>query len=54
LAVRQEPNGLGHPNLGFYLETAASDEAQQHEHEDDDQDDPEDAHIDSFAIGVSG
>ena len=40
-------------NLGSYLETAASDEAQQDEDEDDDQDDPENAHVDSFVIGVS-
>ena len=40
-------------NLGSYLETAASDEAQQDEHEDDDQNDPENAHVDSFVIGVS-
>ena len=40
-------------NLGSYLETAASDEAQQDKHEDDDQNDPENAHVDSFVIGVS-
>lgn len=47
------PNGPGPTSIGSYLETTASDEAQQGEDEDDDQDDPENAHIDSFVIGVS-
>ena len=48
------PNGPGLTHIGpTYLEATASDEAQKGKHEDDDQDDPEDAHIDSFVIGVS-
>jgi hypothetical protein len=39
--------------LGLSLEAAAAEKAKQGKHKDDDQDDPEDAHVYSFAFVAS-